>query len=96
MGTYSSGYAIPVRSPLGLNIPFPQVENTLFRIDKHYLTRESTKLRSMILDPIFPSRDPPGSSETKPFSLDEATSEGFECLLWVFYNPCGTIIHSCI
>lgn len=76
---------------LGLNLPFLQVENTLFRIDKHFLTRESTKLRSRILDPIFPSRDLPGSSDTKPFTLDEATSEGFESLLWVFYNQCGTI-----
>ena len=80
---------------LGLNVPFPQVENTLFRIDKHFLTRESTKLRSRILDPIYPSRDPPGSSDSKPFTLEEATSEGFESLLWVFYNQCGTI-HSCI
>ena len=38
--------------------------------------------------PIIPCRDPPGSSETNPVVLEDATSEGFADLLWVFYNPC--------
>jgi len=65
-----------------------RVENHVFRIDKHFLTRHSAKLR-LILDPIIPSRDrpPPGSSETNPAVLDEATSEEFASLLWVFYTP---------
>jgi len=63
-----------------------RVESTIFRIDKHYLTRQSSHFRSL-LDPIVPSRDPPGSSETNPAVLEDATSEGFASLLWVFYNP---------
>ncbi|KAF8271074.1 hypothetical protein EI94DRAFT_632764 [Lactarius quietus] len=62
-----------------------RVENSVFKIDKHFLTRESRILKSL-LNPIVPSRDPPGSSEANPFVLDDATSEGFASLLWVFYN----------
>jgi hypothetical protein len=40
--------------------------------------------------PSIPCRDPPGSSETNPVVLDDAKSEGFADLLWVFYNPCVT------
>ncbi|KAN0130694.1 hypothetical protein V8E53_011369 [Lactarius tabidus] len=57
----------------------------MFRIDKHHLTRGSRHFRS-ILNPIVPCRDPPGSSETNPIELDDATSEEFSSLLWVFYN----------
>jgi hypothetical protein len=57
----------------------------VFRIDKHYLTRGSRHFTT-ILNPVDPPRDRPGSSESNPFVLDDATSEGFASLLWVFYN----------
>lgn len=40
----------------------------------------------------IPCRDPPGLSETNPVVFKDATSEGFEDLLWVFYNPYVTIV----
>jgi len=76
---------------LGLNIPIPQVEDNMFRIHKHFLTRESRHFHSMLVPPAIPCRDPPGSSETNPIVLKDATSEGFAGLLWVFYNPCAFI-----
>lgn len=77
---------------LGLNIPFPQVENTVFRIDKHFLTRQSKYFKSELIPNSLPrDRDLPGSSETNPYVLGEVTSEDFASLLWVFYNPCATI-----
>jgi hypothetical protein len=63
-----------------------KVDETIFRIHKHFLTRESNHFRSMFM-PSIPCRDPPGSSETNPVVLDDAKSEGFADLLWVFYNP---------
>ena len=86
MGTFSLGYAIPALS-LVLNIPFPQVENDMFKIDRHYLTRHSTHFKTL----INPSS---GSSESNPFVVDDATSEQFANFLWVFYK-CATIL-SCI
>lgn len=63
-----------------------RVEDSMFRIHRHFLTRESKQFRSMLI-PIVPCRDPPGSSDTNPVVLKDATSEGFAGLLWVFYNP---------
>jgi hypothetical protein len=39
-----------------------------------------------------PCRDPPGLSETNPVVLDDATSEGFADLLWIFYNQCAILV----
>ncbi|KAI9441497.1 hypothetical protein H4582DRAFT_1389435 [Lactarius indigo] len=66
-----------------------RVEDTVFCIHGFFLTRESNHFRSMLI-PTVPSRrcrDPPGSSESNPVVLMDATSEAFADLLWVFYNP---------
>ncbi|KAF8271073.1 hypothetical protein EI94DRAFT_1698379 [Lactarius quietus] len=78
-----------------------KVEDTMFRVHKYFLTRESKMFRSMFHGvTTVPCRDPPGSSETNPVVLKATntqqttykpnvlvTSEGFSDLLWVFYNP---------
>jgi hypothetical protein len=63
-----------------------KVDNNIFRVHKFFLIRESKHFRSMLI-PTIPCRDPPGSSETNPVVLEDASSEGFADLLWVFYNP---------
>lgn len=64
-----------------------KVEDTVFRIHKHFLTRESNHFRTMFMPPSIPCRDPPGSSETNPVLVPDAKSDSFADLLWVFYNP---------
>ncbi|KAN0130695.1 hypothetical protein V8E53_011370 [Lactarius tabidus] len=63
-----------------------KVEDSVFRIHRYFLIRESKYFRSTLVTTI-PCKDPPGSSETNPFVLKDATSEAFADLLWVFYNP---------
>ncbi|KAI9441495.1 hypothetical protein H4582DRAFT_1933043 [Lactarius indigo] len=64
-----------------------RVEDSVFRVHKYFLTRESRHFYSMLVPNAIPCRDPPGSSETNPIILKDATAEGFAGLLWVFYNP---------
>ncbi|KAH8996791.1 hypothetical protein EDB92DRAFT_1528312 [Lactarius akahatsu] len=64
-----------------------RVEDSLFRFHKYFLTRESKHFHGMLIPNAIPCRDPPGSSETNPIVLKDATTEGFASLLWVFYNP---------
>jgi len=63
-----------------------KVDDTVFRIHRYFLIKESKHFRSMLI-PAIPCRDPPGSSETNPVVLEDAESEAFADLLWVFYNP---------
>ncbi|KAH9008268.1 hypothetical protein EDB83DRAFT_2323193 [Lactarius deliciosus] len=62
-----------------------RVEDTVFRIHKFFLTRESKHFWAIFMTNV-PSRDPPGSSELNPVVLKDATSEAFADFLWVFYN----------
>ncbi|KAH9006322.1 hypothetical protein EDB86DRAFT_714490 [Lactarius hatsudake] len=64
-----------------------RVEDSIFRFHKFFITRESRHFHSMLVPNAIPCRDPPGSSETNPVVLKDATAEGFASLLWVFYNP---------
>ncbi|KAI0251742.1 hypothetical protein BJV78DRAFT_1125694 [Lactifluus subvellereus] len=64
-----------------------RVENYIFRIHKYFLLRESAYFRLRLSTPTLPGQDPPGSSDTNPLVLDDATSDAFACFLWVFYNP---------
>jgi len=57
----------------------------MFRVHRFFLERESSYFRLRLSG--NPDRDPPGSSESNPLVLDEATSDAFACFLWVFYNP---------
>ncbi|KAH9177505.1 hypothetical protein EDB89DRAFT_1844593 [Lactarius sanguifluus] len=62
-----------------------RVEDSVFRIHRFFLTRESKHFRAMFMTNV-PSRDPPGTSESNPLVLKDATSEAFADFLWVFYN----------
>lgn len=64
-----------------------RVENYMFRVHRFFLERESAYFRLRLDNSTRPDRDPPGSSESNPLVLDEATSDAFACFLWVFYNP---------
>jgi len=59
----------------------------MFRVHRFFLERESAYFRLKLDNSTRPDRDPPGSSESNPLVLDEATSDAFACFLWVFYNP---------
>ncbi|KAH9042759.1 hypothetical protein EDB85DRAFT_1916726 [Lactarius pseudohatsudake] len=69
-----------------------RVEDSVFRIHRFFLTRESNHFWSMFLTTV-PCLVPPGSSELNPVMLSGATSEAFADLLWVFYN-CEYSIYS--
>ncbi|KAH8996800.1 hypothetical protein EDB92DRAFT_2035912 [Lactarius akahatsu] len=60
-----------------------RVEDSVFRIHRYFLTRESQHFRSLF---NVPYRDPPGTSEANPVVLDDVTSEAFADFLWIFYN----------
>ncbi|KAH9006317.1 hypothetical protein EDB86DRAFT_2824588 [Lactarius hatsudake] len=66
-----------------------RVEDTVFCIHAFFLTRESNHFRSMLAStvPCRRCRETPGTSESNPIVLRDATSEAFSDLLWVFYNP---------
>ncbi|KAH8996797.1 hypothetical protein EDB92DRAFT_1530037 [Lactarius akahatsu] len=66
-----------------------RVEDTVFCIHTYFLTRESNRFRLMFIStvPCRRCREPPGTSESNPLVLRDATSEAFADLLWVFYNP---------
>jgi len=64
-----------------------RVQNYMFRVHRFFLERESAYFRLRLDHTTHPERDPPGSSESNPLVLEEATSDGFACFLWVFYNP---------
>lgn len=64
-----------------------RVEDTLFRVHRYLLIRDSAYFRERL--PLLP---PPGdqskgSSERNPFVLFNTSKVEFERLLWVFYNP---------
>jgi hypothetical protein len=81
-------HCIYIESLLTLTIAcHAQVENYMFRVHRYFLERESAYFRLRLDKSTHPERDPPGSSESNPLVLDEATSDGFACFLWVFYNP---------
>ena len=74
-----------------LNVPCRQVEDCIFRIHRYFLVRESKHFRSTFVTSI-PCKDPPGSSETNPYVLEDVSSEAFADLLWVFYNQYAILI----
>ncbi|KAH9067763.1 hypothetical protein EDB87DRAFT_1585217 [Lactarius vividus] len=60
-----------------------RVDDCVFRVHRFFLTRESSHFRSLF---NVSRRDPPGTSESNPVVVDDATSEAFGDFLWVFYN----------
>lgn len=64
-----------------------RVDRYVFRVHRFFLERESAYFRLRLEKSSHPERNPPGSSESNPLVLDDATSEAFARFLWVFYNP---------
>lgn len=63
------------------NITF-LVENTLFRVHRHFFERES-----QFFIEEFTKAPQEGTSDTSAFRLDKITSADFAKLLWVWYSP---------
>ncbi|KAJ3721309.1 hypothetical protein DFJ43DRAFT_1141100 [Lentinula guzmanii] len=66
-------------------IPLLKVENSLFKVHHYFFERESPKFQEMLTRPP-PTGQSSYGSLTNPVVLD-VTSEEFQQLLWVFYNP---------
>ena len=64
-----------------------QVEDTLFRIHRYFLTRESAHFRNKLPHPPSPGDSYKGSSDNNPLVLEDVLKVDFERFLWVFYNP---------
>jgi hypothetical protein len=63
------------------------VEDTLFRIHRYFLTRDSAHFRNELPSPPSPGDLSKGSSDNNPLVLNDVLKVDFERLLWVFYNP---------
>jgi hypothetical protein len=63
-----------------------QVEDTLFRIHRYFLTRDSAYFRRQLPHPS-PGDSLKGSSDNNPLVLENTLKVDFERFLWVFYNP---------
>ncbi|KAH9006325.1 hypothetical protein EDB86DRAFT_2873206 [Lactarius hatsudake] len=69
------------------------VENTLFRVHRFFLTRDSSWFRERLPYPASPGETIKGSSDNLPLVLeDDITKSDFERFLWVFYNPLVRLI----
>jgi len=64
-----------------------RVENTLFRVHRFFLKRDSAYFRIKLPHPPSPGDVTKGSSDNNPLDLEDALTVDFERLLWVFYNP---------
>jgi len=64
-----------------------RVEDTLFRIHRYFLTRDSAHFRNKLPHPPSPGDSFTGSSDNNPLVLEDALKVEFERFLWVFYNP---------
>jgi hypothetical protein len=65
-----------------LTTTYEQVENTLFRVHRHFFERES-----QFFVEEFTKAPQEGTSDTSAFRLDKITSADFAKLLWVWYSP---------
>ncbi|KAH9067769.1 hypothetical protein EDB87DRAFT_1585278 [Lactarius vividus] len=63
------------------------VENTLFRVHRFFLTRDSSYFRERLPYPASPGETIKGSTDNLPLVLEDITKSDFERFLWVFYNP---------
>ncbi|KAG6918347.1 hypothetical protein DXG01_014996 [Tephrocybe rancida] len=61
------------------------VENTLFKVHRYYLTRESEVFRGMFELPPG-SDEPEGTDDDHPIRLPEVTTSEFESLMHFFYQ----------
>ncbi|KAI0251743.1 hypothetical protein BJV78DRAFT_1080343, partial [Lactifluus subvellereus] len=64
-----------------------RVENTLFRVHRCFLRRDSAYFRDKLPHPLSPGNLIEGSSDGNPLDLVDALKVDFERLLRVYYNP---------
>jgi hypothetical protein len=81
------GFPIEYRVVALSELESQQVEDTLFRIHRYFLTRDSAYFRSKLPHPPSPGDSSNGSSDNNPLPLEDALKVDFERFLWVFYNP---------
>jgi hypothetical protein len=70
----------------GGNIVF-LVETDLYRVHRHFFTRESAVFRDMLSIPAPPDADVKGESDDKPIVLAGVRSNDFRALIWMWYDP---------
>jgi hypothetical protein len=70
-----------------LKVGNQQVDNTLFRVHRYFFIRDSSWFWEELPYPLPPGETTEGSSEKRPFVLEDITREEFALFLWVFYNP---------
>jgi len=63
------------------------VKNDLFRVHRHFFTRESPIFYDMLSIPAPPGTAVEGDSDDKPIVLEGIESSDFESLLWMWYDP---------
>ncbi len=63
------------------------MEDTLFRIHRYFLRRDSAHFRAKLPHPPSPGDSLKGSSDSDPLILEDVLKVDFERFLWVFYNP---------
>ena len=63
-----------------------QVERRLFRVHRHFLTRDSEFFRGLFACPVPPGEDAEGQTDTRPILLPGVTQHEFRCLLRFFYD----------
>ena len=63
------------------------MENTLFRVHRFFLRRDSAYFRDKLPHPPSPGNLTKGSSDGNPLDLEDALEVDFERLLRVYYNP---------
>jgi hypothetical protein len=59
------------------------VENTIFRLHRHFFERESDYFR----DRLGPPREGEDGSLNSPFRINDVKSDDFAHFVWVWYNP---------
>ena len=63
------------------------MENDLFRVHRHFFTRESPIFHDMLSIPVPPDTVVEGGSDDKPIVLEDVKSKDFGSLLWMWYDP---------
>lgn len=63
------------------------MENKLFRVHRHFFTRESEVFRDMFSVPTGQDEVAEGLSDDSPILLEGVQSVDFQRLLWLFYDP---------
>ncbi|KIP04822.1 hypothetical protein PHLGIDRAFT_109062 [Phlebiopsis gigantea 11061_1 CR5-6] len=62
------------------------VERCLFRVHRHFLTRNSEFFRGLFACPVPPGEDAEGRTDANPIVLYGVTTQEFRCLLRFFYD----------